>query len=191
MSGVNQHVIVRSTNGNFAATTYGPRTTTNRVPLHRPVRAEQRQIVLQLDGDILETLEADFADDALTVLRPGDFVTDIRAFSVDGGTATLELVDRDGTVTALPPQAPAANAWSINRDLDISIVESSQIVGTIGAGEQVVVVIQYWSAETPGDGGVLHRTRDNALVPGVDFFDPDGNDLPGPNEDAQINGQFP
>jgi len=176
----NQHIIVKQANGNHAATSYGPRTTTKRVPLHRPVRAEERQIVLQLDGDEFPVLTADFADDALSVLRKGDFVIEVAAYSDTGAAVALSLEDRNAVVTALPPVAPAAGEWAIARDADISITETTQITGGVGAGETAVVRIKYLSAESMADGGVLHRTRDNALVADVDFLDPDGDGLPGP-----------
>ena len=168
MASDNQHVIVKTTNGNFAATSYGPRKTTKNVPLHRPVRAEQRSIIIQMDGDVSPALLVDLADDALSVLRKGDFVTDAYAFSETGAAITLGLEDRNGVQANLPPLAPAANGWIAARDVDVTIGATTQIYGTIGAGETAVVVIKYFSAETQGDGGVLHRTRDNALEIGVD-----------------------
>ena len=164
----NEHVIVKTLNGNHAATSYGPRKTTSKVPMHRPVRAEERIIVLQLDGDENPTLVADFADDALSVLRKGDFVTDVIAYSETGATIALSLEDRTGQAAVLAAPAPLPGVWDAVRDVDISIRETSQVTGTIPAGETAVVLIKYFSAETKGDGGVLHRTRDNAIVPGVD-----------------------
>jgi len=178
----NQHIIVKQTNGNHAATSYGPRTTTKKVPLHRPVRAEERQIVLQLDGDEIPEWFTDQADDALSVLRRGDFVIEIAAYSDTGATIAFGVEDDTGAAANFPPLAPAAGAWAIERDLDISIAGRSQLFGTIGAGETAVVRIKYLSAESMADGGVLHRTRDNALEAGIDFLDPDGDGLPGPAE---------
>jgi len=179
MANQNQHVVIKQTNGNQAATSYGPRTTSNEVPLHRPVRAEEREIVIQLNGTECDVIVADFADDSKSMLRKGDFVEQVRCYSVTGATVALSLEDRAGTVTPLPSLAPAAEGWVVERDVDIQIDETTQFSGTIAPGEEAVVLIKYWSAETPGDGGVLHRTRDNALVAGVDFLDPDGDGLPG------------
>jgi len=182
MANQNQHVVIRQTNGNQAATSYGPRTTSNEVPLHRPVRAEEREIVIQLNGTECPVVEVDFADDSKSMLRAGDFVEQVRAWSHTGAAVAISLEDRQGTVTALPALAPAADEWVVERDLDINIADTTQFSATIADGEEAVVIIKYWSAETPGDGGVLHRTRDNALVAGVDFLDPDGDGLPGPAE---------
>jgi len=132
----NQHIIVKQTNGNHAATSYGPRTTTKRVPLHRPVRAEERQIVLQLDGDEFPVLTADFADDALSVLRKGDFLIEVAAYSDTGAAVALGIEDRGGAAANLPPVAPAAGEWAIARDVDISITDTTQITGETAMGSQ-------------------------------------------------------
>lgn len=162
-----QHIIIKTTNGNFATTSFGPRKTNSKVPLSRPMSWVERQVVIQMNGDDNPAVVPDLADDSMNIFPAGSFITEAFAWSETGASVDVTLTD--GTnVAALPNLAPGANEWARVVDVDQNISGSSYVGWTIGAGETAVVQIKYLAPETKGDGGVLHRTRDNAIVPGVD-----------------------
>lgn len=167
MAGDAQHIIIKTTNGNFATTSFGPRKVNRKVPLGRPMSWTKRQAVIQMDGDQEPAVVSDFADDSLSIFPKGSFITDAFAYSDTGAAVAINVTD--GTaVAAVAALAPGTEAWDHIPDVNVNISAKSQLEWTIGAGETAVVLINYLSPETQGDGGVLHRTRTNSIVPGVD-----------------------
>lgn len=147
-----QNVVLKMKNGNLATTSYGPRRTDSRTTSSRPMSWSERELVIQMDGDVSPSVAADFVNQTMTGVNKGCFISHAVAYSDTGATISVVPTDSGGGTSAPIALAPAAGQWIAARDIDISTVNDTQFAFTIGAGETATVVIYYLAAEVGVDG---------------------------------------
>ncbi len=150
-----QNVVVKGgVVGDLATTSYGPRSTNKSAAHGRPMSWSKRELVIQMDGDIVPAQVSDFDNDTLHALPKGCFIVSAVAYSATGATISVGAKDSGGAGSNanIGALAPGGGAWAAVRDVDLSIALDSQIEFTIGAGETATVVIEFFQAEEGVDG---------------------------------------
>ncbi len=151
--------IVTQPNGTQGLNFYGVRKTDKeRTSFHWTDQVE-RQLELQLDGDVDGgVIAVDFNDDSKQILPAGSLILEAKSYSTTGGTVTNTAEDAQANMLALPAVAAGANAWVVVRDIDGLIQNDSQLSVTgLAAGEKMKVFLRICHP-AEGDGtGVLDR----------------------------------
>ena len=151
--------IVTQPNGTQGLNFYGVRTTDKeRTSFHWTDQVE-RQLELQLDGDVNGgVVSVDFDDDSKQILPSGSMILEAKGFSSTGGTVTISAEDASANIVALPAVVMAAGLWTVVRDVDVSITQDTQLsVAGLAAGETAKVFLRILHPSR-GDGtGVLDK----------------------------------